>query len=144
MSFTPYKTNNALSLESIVKVAIAKIAYFAYLQLPSMQSYSRVTFTLLQNHKRKARFSITTNYEFLNSKLQGISSTSMRVLRFHGYIRLSWIEFICLPHTLTIDLVLHFHGMVVWSCPLICTRQWKIEDISRSQKMWRKNCNTTF
>jgi hypothetical protein len=89
MSFTPYKTNNALSLESIVKVAIAKIAYFAYLQLPSMQSYSRVTFTLLQNHKRKARFSITTNYEFLNSKLQGISSTSMRVLRFHGYIRLS-------------------------------------------------------
>jgi hypothetical protein len=69
MSFTPYKTYNALSPKSIVRVVIAKIAYFAYLRLPSMQSYSRIIFTLLQKHKRESRFSITTNYECFNSKL---------------------------------------------------------------------------
>jgi hypothetical protein len=79
VSSTPYKTNDALSPELIIKVTIAKTSYFAYLRLPSMQSCSKVTFPLLQNHKRKERFSIITKYECFNSKLWGISSISMHV-----------------------------------------------------------------
>ncbi len=143
MSSTPYKTDNALSPESAVRVAIAETAYFACLRLPSMQSCSRVKLTLLQNHKRKARFSVTTKYECFHLKLQGISSTSMHALTFLGYITLSWIEFICLPHTLTVDLVLHF---MVW---LSEAAHWYVQDnerleISKSQEMWRKGMQMQF
>ncbi len=49
VSSTPYKINNALNLESTIKVTIVEIVY---LRLPSMQSCSRVTFPLLQTIKK--------------------------------------------------------------------------------------------
>lgn len=93
--------------------------------------------------KEKQDSQLLPKYECFNLKLQGISSTSMHTLMFHGYIRLLWIEFICLPHTLTVDLVLHF---MVW---LSEAAHWYVQDnerleISKSQEMWRKSTQMHF